>query len=144
MALTGTDVVVGVLLAAVGAPAISCVASAFRQPSDAPRAVQKASVYEIVFSLLLTFVSVGMYVAEYPAAGKVNPYLATLLIGLGWIWFAAALRRGRAWTRRVCLILSVVRLPTVIGIPFSVLSLHALYRTDAANEYYATPSTVDD
>ena len=86
---------------------------------DPPRPVGIAGMLEGVFGVLLW----GLF-SFYN-----NRYLDIFFFFLGifWIGVAVSLYRGSRTGRTICLVLSILRIPTIIGILFSVLSIKLLY-----------------
>ena len=59
-----------------------------------------------------------------------------LLLCLFWISIAVSLYRASKAGRTICLILSILRIPTVIGAVFSALSLYMLYVPRESKDFF--------
>ena len=53
-----------------------------------------------------------------------------------WFILASSLSQGVWSARRLCLVMSIVRLPTIIGIIFSTMSIYLLYFTRQSRDFY--------
>ena len=59
-----------------------------------------------------------------------------MLLGLFWIGVAVSLYKGSKVGRTICLVLSILRIPTVIGLFFSLLSVYELYFTQESKDFF--------
>lgn len=59
-----------------------------------------------------------------------------LALGIGWDVVAISLLKGKFWARQVCLALSIVRILTLVGIPFSIVALYVLCRNRSAEYFF--------
>ncbi len=58
------------------------------------------------------------------------------LLGLFWIGVAVSLYKASKVGRTICLVLSILRIPTVIGALFSLFSVYKLYFTRESNDFF--------
>ena len=98
------------------------------QVKDPPKPVGAAGMAEGIFGILLGSL---LYFTD-------NKYLAMFFIFLVlfWIGVAVSLFRGSRAGRAICLILSILRIPTIIGAFFSLFTLHKLYFTQEAKDFF--------
>jgi len=59
-----------------------------------------------------------------------------MLLCLFWICVAVSLYRASKVGRTICLVLSILRIPTVIGAVFSALSLYMLYVRQESKDFF--------
>jgi len=99
------------------------------QPEVPPKPVRVAGMLEAAFGTLiwgtLWFVHNNDFLKIF-----------FMLLGLFWIGVAVSLYRGSKVGRTTCLVLSILRIPTVIGAFFSLLSLYKLYFTQESKDYF--------
>lgn len=62
--------------------------------------------------------------------------ILVFLFGIFWIGVAVSLYKASKVGRTICLVLSILRIPTVIGILFSVFSVYKLYFTQESNDFF--------
>jgi hypothetical protein len=100
------------------------------QPEKPPRPVRVAGMAEAAFGVM---VCAPIWFIEH------NNLLVIffLLLGLFWISVAASLYKGSRIGRTICLILSILRIPTVIGAFFSLFSLYKLYFTQESKDFFS-------
>ena len=100
------------------------------QPEKPPKSVRAAGMAEAAFGVMITgalaFIDLN------------NTFLKAFiwLLALFWICVAVSLYKASKIGRRICLILSIVRIPTLIGIPFSLFSLYKLYFTQESRDFF--------
>lgn len=95
---------------------------------EPPRAVQSAGSAEGIFGVLVWG---GLYFIESRAG------MAFVgLLGLFWIGLAVSLYRGSRVGRWVCLVLSILRIPTVIGALFSLFTIRKLFFNKEAKDFF--------
>ena len=99
------------------------------QPEEPPKPVRVAAMLEAAFGTLvwgsLWFIHDNNFLLIF-----------FMLLGLFWIGVAVSLYKGSKVGRAICLVLSILRIPTVIGAFFSLLSLHKLYFTKESKDFF--------
>ena len=63
-------------------------------------------------------------------------FAGSVFIGMLWLIMAVRLNHGSRSARTVCLVLSFVRIPTMIGILFSVVDIYLLYFTKQSQQFF--------
>ena len=116
----------------------------FRKASDPPKCVRTAVRTEGVFATLIflpAFIKWTMYDISI-----ISPQLFYViffnLIGLFWFVLVYSLFHGRMWAKKTCLVLSVVRCFTIVGIPFSLISIISL-RNKEVGDFFISKSLLD-
>ena len=101
----------------------------FIQPETPPKAVRMAGMTEAAFGVLV--LAPMWFIHD-------NRLLLVMVqfLCLFWIIVAISLYKGSKLGRKLCLILSILRLPTIIGIPFSFFSLYKLYFVQESKEFF--------
>jgi hypothetical protein len=98
------------------------------QPEVPPKPVRVAGMLEAAFGTLiwgtLCFVHNNLLKIFF------------MLLGLFWIGVAVSLYRGSKVGRTTCLVLSILRIPTVIGAFFSLFSLYKLYFIQESKDFF--------
>ena len=98
------------------------------QPEKPPKPVRAAGMAETAF---------GIMVVGSIAFTDSHAFLAfILLLSLFWICIAVSLYKANKIGRTICLFLSILRIPTVIGIPFSLFSIYKLYFTQDSKDFF--------
>ena len=99
------------------------------QSEEPPKSVRAAGMAEAAFGVL--------------AVGPIwfidnNKILLIffLLLSLFWICVAVSLYKGSKIGRTICLVLSILRIPTIIGAFFSLFSLYKLYYTQESKDFF--------
>jgi len=98
------------------------------QDVEPPKAVRAAGMAEAAFGTMI-------WGTSYIYDGKVFTILVFLL-GIFWIGVAVSLYKASKVGRTICLVLSILRIPTVIGILFSLFSVYKLYFTQESNDFF--------
>jgi len=98
------------------------------QDVEPPKAVRAAGMAEAAFGTLI-------WGAWYIYDSKVFTILV-FLFGIFWIGVAVSLYKASKVGRTICLVLSILRIPTVIGILFSLFSVYKLYFTQESNDFF--------
>jgi hypothetical protein len=99
------------------------------QPEEPPKPVRVAGMVEAAFGTLiwgsLFFIHNNNFLKIF-----------FMLLGLFWIGVAVSLYRASKIGRTMCLLLSILRIPTVIGAFFSLVSLYELYFTQESKDFF--------
>lgn len=99
-------------------------------------AVKRASITEMIFGLIILFG--GMIFAHvYQLSGGINAGdLRFMFMDISFLWLVLSvhLYHGSNLARKILLVLSILRIPIIIGIPFSIISIYSLYFTRVVNE----------
>ena len=95
-----------------------------------PQSVGVAGMIEGIFGVLIL---ASLWFIDYE-----NKFLVKfiLLLSFFWICVAVSLYKASKIGRIACLILSVLRIPTLIGIPFSVFSIYKLYFMQESKNFF--------
>ncbi len=106
------------------------------QPEEPPKPVRAAGMAEAAFGVLVT---APIWFIEN------NNFLLIffLLLGLFWICIAVSLYKASRMGRTICLVLSILRIPTIIGFFFSLFSLYKLYFTQESKDFFASKARND-
>ena len=119
-------------------PAFSVVS---KKPKNLPRAVRLSAWLEVFFGLLVFF---SWFFVFLPVSAAFESRLLKIVSFPGLIFLAsllflmsARLSQGCRHSRKACLIVSVIRLPTVVGIPFSIASIYLLYVNKQSCRWFA-------
>ena len=99
------------------------------QPEVPPKPVRVAGMLEAAFGTLIWGTLCFIHNNDFLK-------IFFMLLGLFWIGVAVSLYRGSKVGRTTCLVLSILRIPTVIGAFFSLLSLYKLYFTQESKDYF--------
>jgi hypothetical protein len=106
--------------------------SSLRNP---PRSVKIVERCEMTFATVVF--------AAFFAFAWIERTKSGLLLGLGvsliWYALAVAIYLGKRWARMLCIILSTIRIVTIIGIPFSVISLYITLSSEEFKGYMTQP-----
>jgi len=109
-----------------------------------PATVKAAAFCETVFGIMLLFYSIYAMVHHNPDPASWFPPGYIFLIGfaltLFWFVMASALSQGVPRSRKVCLVMSILRIPTIIGIMFSAIDIYLLYFTRQSCEFFTEAS----
>jgi len=107
------------------------------QPDEPPKPVRVAGMVEAAFGTLvwgsLVFVHNNNFLKIF-----------FLLLGLFWIGVAVSLYKASRIGRTICLVLSIVRIPTIIGAFFSLLSIYKLYFTQESKDFFNKTTRVNE
>lgn len=101
------------------------------QPEEPPKPVRFAGMLEAAFGTIV--LGSGGFVND-PGGRFIRFFL--FFLGLFWISVAVSLYKGSKLGRAICLVLSILRIPTVIGAFFSLLSLYKLYFTQESKDFF--------
>ena len=99
------------------------------QPEEPPKPVRVAGMLEAAFGTLV-------WVSLWFIHDNNALLIFFMFLGLFWIGVAVSLYKGSKVGRTICLILSILRIPTVIGALFSLLSVYKLYFTQESRCYF--------
>lgn len=111
---------------------------------NVPRSVKMGSWGELIFGLMIFF-SGAIYLVFLDPEKISNPAIPMLafagsaFIGMLWLIMAVRLNHGSRQARTVCLVLSFIRIPTMIGILFSIVDLYLLYFTKQSRLFFNRP-----
>ena len=101
----------------------------FVQVKEPPKSVGMAGKVEAAFGTLiwgtLWFIENNGYLL-----------ISIMLLGLFWIGVAVSLCRGSKAGRTICLILCILRIPTIIGAFFSAYTLYKLYFVQESKDFF--------
>ena len=118
-----------ILLSIVLWLALQCIVAKYLiLEKEPPKAVSAAAMAEVIFGTL-TWAPIGLIADK-------KLLVAVLLLGLFWIVVAFSLCRGSKIGRTICLVLSILRIPTVIGAFFSLFTLYKLYFTQESKDFF--------
>lgn len=106
------------------------------QVKEPPKSVGQAGMAEAVFGTLLW----GLLCFS----DNKNIKVFILLLGFFWICIAISLYRGSRTGRVTCLVLSILRIPTIIGILFSLFSVYKLYFNQESKDFFDNKSSDGD
>lgn len=99
------------------------------QPEVPPKPVRVAGMLEAAFGTLIWGTLCFIHNNDFLK-------IFFMLLGLFWIGVAVSLYKGSKVGRTTCLVLSILRIPTVIGAFFSLLSLYKLYFTQESKDFF--------
>ncbi len=102
------------------------------QPKKPPKPVRVAGMAEAAFGTLVW--GGGAWVCAVEKSRSLG--VALMLLGLFWIGVAVSLYKANRIGRTICLVLSIVRIPTIIGAFFSLLSIYKLYFTQESKDFF--------
>jgi hypothetical protein len=102
------------------------------QPIEPPKPVRIAGMAEAAFGTLVS--GGGAFVVAIEKSRMLGA--AIMLLGLFWIIVAVSLYKASRVGRTICLVLSIVRIPTVIGAFFSLLSIYKLYFIQESKNFF--------
>ena len=103
--------------------------------------IRRAALWEFGFGYLLILFSVGSYLAMLSEKPSIAYHLVGMIGGVVWVCLARVLRRGGRRFRIVFLWLSIMRVASVLGIPFSIATVLLLYATKDARTYYSASTS---
>ena len=111
-----------------------------RVSASIPFSVRIAAVGEATFGVLIFLCSVYIIsTRRHASMSWIQPeyvFLTGLALTMFWFILASSLSQGVWSARRLCLVMSIVRLPTIIGIIFSTMSIYLLYFTRQSRDFY--------
>jgi len=101
------------------------------QTKEPPKPVGIAGMIEAIWGTLV-FGSGGFICASK------DRFLGVflMLLGLFWIGVAISLYKSSKAGRTICLVLSILRIPTVIGAFFSFFSVYKLYFSQESKDFF--------
>jgi len=102
------------------------------QPEKPPKPVRVAGMAEAAFGTLVW--GGGLFVGGVEKSRLLG--IALMLLGLFWIGVAVSLYKASRTGRTICLVLSIVRIPTIIGAFFSLLSINKLYFNQESKDFF--------
>lgn len=111
----------------------------FIQEETPPKSVRFTGITETVFGTLTS--GLGLFIYD-PKAKLLGMFL--MLFGLFWVGVAVSLYKGSKIGRVICLIVSIIRIPTVIGAFFSLVSIYKLYFTQESKDFFNKVSAAKD
>ncbi|MFC1737981.1 hypothetical protein ACFL1G_02905 [Planctomycetota bacterium] len=103
---------------------------------EPPKSIKIAEKSEMIFGSMVLLSSIYFVFIE---KNSILTYFA-LVIGFLWLFIATALYLGKNWARVACLILSILRIPTIIGIVFSIISIYLLFFTEQSKSFFKKES----
>jgi hypothetical protein len=103
-----------------------------RHSEEPPWPVRVAGMAETAFGTLVW--GGGLFVGGVEKSRSLG--VALILLGLFWIGVAVSLYKASRIGRTICLVLSIVRIPTIIGALFSLLSIYKLYFTQESKDFF--------
>ncbi len=112
------------------------------EPGRIPTAIRVASWIEAIFGIMLFFSGV-LFAMEPAVVGLNGPVGATYALlfclgsGIAWLVMATHINFGNKRARGVCLVLSILRVFTVVGAVFSIVDIALLYGSRSSRQYYA-------
>ena len=98
-------------------------------------------MWEFGFGYLLILFSLGSYLATLAEKPSITYHIVGMIVGVVWVCLARLLRRGDRRFRIVFLWLSIIRVASFLGIPFSIATVLLLYATRDAREFYSCQSS---
>ncbi len=102
------------------------------QPKEPPQPVRIAGIAETAFGSIVFFG--GAYICGVEKSKSLGVFL--MLLGLFWIGVAVSLYKASRIGRTICLVLSIARIPTVIGACFSLLSIYKIYFVQESKDFF--------
>lgn len=102
------------------------------QPEKPPKSVRVAGMAEAAFGTLVW--GWGTWVCAVEKSRSLG--VALMLLGLFWIGVAVSLYKASRIGRTICLVLSIIRIPTIAGAFFSLLSIYKLYFTQESKDFF--------
>ena len=98
------------------------------QVEKPPKSVRATGMVEVAFGVMVTG----------PMAFTDNNLLKgfVLLLGFFWICVAVSLYKASKMGRGIILILSIARIPTLIGVPFSLFTIYKLYFKQESKDFF--------
>jgi hypothetical protein len=106
--------------------------SFFIQSEKPPKAVRVAGMIEAAFGTLMW--CSGLFVIAIYKLRLLG--VASMILGVFWIGVAVSLYKASRAGRTICLVLSIARIPTVIGAIFSLVSIKKLYFTQESKDFF--------
>ncbi|MHC4131467.1 MAG: hypothetical protein ACYSSP_02550 [Planctomycetota bacterium] len=103
-----------------------------------PLSVRFAGWIEMAFGSILFLPSIVFLLIPFEKGGHLGFILLLSLcfVGFGWITLTVYLLKGSLKARKIFILLSVIRMLTIVGIPFSLLSIYLLYYTNQARTFF--------
>ena len=105
-----------------------------------PATVRIASFFEAAFGILIIAYSIYAIVqGRFAPESWILPeylFIIGLSISMFWLIMASQLSQGKKSARKMCLVLSILRVPCIIGIVFSAISIYLLYFTQQSRDYF--------
>lgn len=100
-----------------------------------PRSVKIVERCEMAFA---TVAFAAFFMFAWIERSK-SALLLGLAVSLIWYALAIAIYLGKGWAPMLCVVLSIMRIVTIIGIPFSVISLYIILRCEEFKGYMVQP-----
>ena len=100
-----------------------------------PRSVRIVERCEMTFA---TVVFAAFFIFAWIERTK-SGLVVGLALSLIWYALAIAIYLGKRRARMLCIILSIIRIVTIIGIPFSVISLYITLSSEESKGYMTQP-----
>ena len=122
-------IIVGLVILQV----LDLVLDHFSKGEEPPKCAKVLERCEMVFGGIV-LISSGFFGAIVKSGAGA---LAVLIVGILWFVLAFGLYHGKKWARILCIILSIIRIPTIIGIPFSIVSLYIVMFSENYKNYMA-------
>lgn len=104
-----------------------------------PRSVRIIGDCEFAFGACMALPSsIVLFFWPIAALGWELTFVLVILVVLGFAWSSMAIQflKGRLWAMQTLQILSLVRVVSVLGIPFSLLTLYVLFRNKTVKSYF--------
>lgn len=119
-------------------PAFSVVR---KKPKNLPRVVRLSAWLEAFFGLLVFFSWFFVFLPDFSLIEsrllRTFAFPGLIFLASPLLLMSARLSQGCRHARKACLIVSVIRLPTVVGIPFSIASIYLLYMNKQSCRWFA-------
>ena len=112
-----------------------------KSAKDLPQEVRRASLAELFWGYGLIFFSLVGVIFVPDNICHISLYLFLFVFGVACICISVFLRRGNERARLLCLVLSVFRVFSIIGIPFSIMSIYWLYRPFESKRFFGVKGT---
>lgn len=110
------------------------------KPGNVPWVVKCGAWIEAVFGIMIFF---SWFFIFLPDSSRFESRLVRMLafpvlilVAILWLLMAVRLNQGCRHARTACLIASLIRFPTLIGIPFTIASLYLLYGNEQARSFF--------
>lgn len=98
-----------------------------------PRSVNLACMIEVVFGGFIAFSSLCLALVS---VFNICSFLVWFSVGVGWMFLSVRLRRGSRIARWLWLPLSLLRLVTVLGAPFTLVAIWLLFFTETSRQFF--------
>jgi hypothetical protein len=104
----------------------------FIQSEKPPKPIRIAGMMEAAFGTLVWGSGLFLIAIKEPRFLGI----ALMLLGVFWIGVAVSLYKASSVGRAICLALSIIRIPTIIGAIFSLVSINKLYFTQESKNFF--------